>query len=528
MKDAPDAGRPGWGMLSILLLSFFTLGAGWSLTTAPGGAPDEIQHSLRSIAVWDDQLLLEPRPEGGATVRIPQVWSEIEVDIKCFTGNQAAPADCAASWPTDDGIIEQTGNSAGRYNPTYYLLVGLPFQLFEPETALHVARLLSCLLTSILLTLATGALLVRRGSVLARAGFVAALTPMALFLGSTVNPSGMEISGAIAGWVGLLMMARNPTHPALRYFAVVTAIGLCSMVVSRPASYLWLVVLGVVFAIAAGRRNLGILVRRPAVLVTVAAVAIVTACCLLWNYLAMTSDVSTGAPPFGGLAEGFLATFHNSAGWWEQQIGVLGWLDTPPPTGALWGTLLLIGAIVIPAAVGARPGMRIALLAAVAAAFGVPILAQTLLYPTTGLIWQGRYGMPLTVGVVLVAGIALDEASVFDPAIARRLMRACLGGWALIGMVVGFYNLQRYATGSSGAYKFLWQPTAWQPPGGNAVAFGVTVVGYLAVAVALTRLGLRPVSALDVADRPDSLDPGSITQVGTSVDLEDQTAEQTR
>jgi hypothetical protein len=39
----------------------------------------------------------------------------------------------------------------------------------------------------------------------------------------------------------------------------------------------------------------------------------------------------------------------------------------------------------------------------------VPIIAQTFLFPTLGLVWQGRYGMPLTVGVVLIAGIALDE-----------------------------------------------------------------------------------------------------------------------
>jgi hypothetical protein len=209
----------------------------------------------------------------------------------------------------DDGGTAPLGNSAGRYNPVYYLLVGLPFQMFGPETGLYVARLLSCLLTAVLLTLAASALLVRGGSVLARVGLVAALTPMALFLGGTVNPSGMEIAGAVAGWVGLLLLARNPGHPAVRYFAVVASVGLCAMVVSRPASVLWLAVLGVVFLIAAGRRGLGRLIRRPAVLIAAAAVAVVTVCCVLWNYLAMTSDTSTGAPPFGGRAEGFLVAY---------------------------------------------------------------------------------------------------------------------------------------------------------------------------------------------------------------------------
>ena len=45
-------------MICILLVSFFTLGAGWSLTTAPGGSPDEVQHAFRAIAFWDGHLLL--------------------------------------------------------------------------------------------------------------------------------------------------------------------------------------------------------------------------------------------------------------------------------------------------------------------------------------------------------------------------------------------------------------------------------------------------------------------------------------
>ena len=511
-------------MICILLVSFFTLGAGWSLTTAPGGSPDEVQHAFRAIAVWDGQLLLEPLPTGGASVRIPQVWNQIQVEITCFTGNQAATAACAADWPTDDGVTALLGNSAGRYNPVYYLLIGLPFQMFGPETGLYVARLLSCLLTAVLLTLAASALLVRGGSVLARIGLVAALTPMALFLGGTVNPSGMEIAGAIAGWVGLLLLARNPDHPAVRYFAVVTAVGLCAMVVSRPASYLWLAVLGVVFLIAAGRRSLGRLVRRPAVLIAAAAVAVVAVCCLLWNYLAMTSDTSTGAPLFGGRAEGFLQSYRSSAAWWEQQIGVLGWLDTPLPTAALWGTLLIVGVIVVPAAVGSRPAMRIALLAALVAAVGVPIIAQTFLFPTMGLVWQGRYGMPLTVGVVLVAGIALDETSVFDRAIAGRLMGLCLCGWALIGITVGFYNLQRYATGSAEAagYELLWQPTAWQPPSGNALAFGVLALGYLAVALSLGRLA--PSIVVEVAPEPNPSGPEPATEVPADFDDEQKAA----
>lgn len=506
MNDAHPGpvSSPGWGVLGILLLAFFTLGAGWSLTTAPGGAPDEIQHSFRAISVWNGQILAEPLPTGGATIEIPQSWTQIQDSISCFAGHGETAASCAL-WPTASGPEVPAGNSAGRYNPTYYLLVGLPFQLFAPQTALHLSRLLACLLTATLLTLAAGAMIIRGGSFMARTGLVAALTPMAVFLGSSVNPSGMEISGAIAGWVGLMYLARDPEHPARRYFAVVAGVGLCSLVVSRPASFLWLAVLGVVFLVAAGWRTMRILARQPAVLIAAGAVGVVTAGCLVWNRVAHTSDLSTGAAPFGGLWEGFVRTFRSSEAWWSQQIGVLGWLDTPLPTGVLWGTLLIIGVLVIPALVGAQPRMRLALLATVAAAVAVPILAQTALFPQAGLLWQGRYGMPLTVGVVIVAGIALDETAVFESAFARRLMTTCLAGWAVIGVTMGFYNLQRYATGSAdnAEYGLLWRQTAWQPPGGNAFAVGLTAAGYVAVALALAGRGRRSTSSPTAPDSAD-------------------------
>jgi len=477
----------------MLLVAFFVLGAGWSLSTAPGGSPDEIQHAIRAITVWDGQLLLDPLPGGGAAVEIPQSWTQIQDGIRCFAGRGEKSAACEV-WPSDQGPPVPAGNSAGRYNPTFYLLVGLPLRLFSaPEAGLHIARLLAALLSAVLLALAAGAIVVRGGSVMARVGLVAALTPMALFLGSTINPSGMEISGAVAGWVGLLLLARNPEHPAVRYFAVVTAVGLCSMVASRPASYLWLAVLGGVFLIAAGR-NLGILLRRRAVVIAGGVVIVVTLLCLGWNWVARTSDVSTGAASFGGLAEGLRKTFLGSGDWWAQQVGVLGWLDTPLPTGVLWGTLLVAGVLVIPALAAGRPMMRLALAVAIAVAVVVPILAQTVLFPQTGFIWQGRYSMPLTVGVVIVAGLALDETSAFEARFAARLLRLCLAIWAFVGTAMGFYNLQRYATGSgeNAGYRLFLGASPWEPPGGNTLTLLVIAAGYLAVALALARVGRHP------------------------------------
>jgi hypothetical protein len=485
-------GRPSWHVVGLLLAAFFVLGLGWSLTTAAGGSPDELQHSFRAWSVWNGQLLLDPLPTGGSLVRIGESWPKIDDAIHCFALQSGIPADCAV-WPAGQGSEVLAGNSAGRYNPAYYLMVGLPYRFFAPETGMYLARVLASLITAVLLTLAAGALIVRGGSVMARVGLVAALTPMAMFLGGTVNPSGMEIAGAVAGWTGLLLLARHPNHPALRFFAVVTGGGLSAMVVARPASYLWVVVPFVVFLIAAGRRTLRILLRRRAVWVAAGSVAVTVAGCLVWSRLAGTADVTTGPGVGGSLAEALRMTFRNADGWWVQQIGVLGWLDTPPPAAVHWGTVMLAGVVLLPALVGGKPSMRWAVLAAAVATVVVPLAAQTVLYPTTGLIWQGRYTLPLTVGVVIAAGFALDETSAFEARFAGRLLSLCLTLWAGIGILMGFYNLQRYATGTgiSAGYSILWSSTPWEAPGGNALAFAVTAAGYAGVAVALGRFGRR-------------------------------------
>jgi hypothetical protein len=152
----------------------------------------------------------------------------------------------------------------------------------------------------------------------------------------------------------------------------------------------------------------------------------------------------------------------------------------------------------------------------------VPIIAQTFLFPTLGLVWQGRYGMPLTVGVVLIAGIALDETPVFDRAIAGRLMRWCLGGSALdrdhrrVPQPAAVRHRQR----GGGRYELLWQPTAWQPPGGNALSFGVLVPGYLPAALSLGRLA--PPSVMENAPEPHRGGPEPATEVPSDFDDEEK------
>ena len=55
----------------------------------------------------------------------------------------------------------------------------------------------------------------------------------------------------------------------------------------------------------------------------------------------------------------------------------------------------------------------------------VPLLLTLATFRTEGLAWQGRYGLPYSVGIILVTGWALDTRGVGD----RRLRPLVLAGW---------------------------------------------------------------------------------------------------
>lgn len=503
----PRAGGATLRLWCALTALFFVIGAGWSFSTAPGGSPDEIQHVFRAWTVWDGQVLLPPAEGGGAMGDMPDALvSTAAGRISCFTYRPEVPADCAEPWPEEQGPPFHTTVLAGRYNPVYYGLVGWPLKLFPPLAATYWMRLVSALVAAGLLALAATCVSARVRAPFARVGAVVGLTPLAMFLAGTVNPSGLEITAAVCGWTGVLLLSMDPEHPAARWWATAAGLGLSLMVLSRPASYLWLAPVAVVALILINRQRWALLIRRPAVWVALAAVAVATVLALVWNKLARTSDL-VGSTLGGTLADGLRRALRDSVDWWHQQIGVLGYLDTDPPLSVMAATAASVLVLLVLALAWTRGRRRLALLAAVAAALFVPVAAAAAVYPGAGPIWQGRYGMPITVGAVILAGLLLDDAMA-GPAPRRWSLARWLGGfWALAGIAMVYYNLQRYEVGAGAGYLFLFQSTAWSGPLPGWLCLMVAVCGYLGVVALLLGRGEgRPrtdTRTVPDQDRPD-------------------------
>ena len=87
-------------------------------------------------------------------------------------------------------------------------------------------------------------------------------------------------------------------------------------------------------------------------------------------------------------------------------VGWFGWLDTPAPVGVhlAWAVALL--ATVLLGLRAARP-VRAALVVLLGiGTVAIPVVLELASANTVGFYWQGRYTLPLAVGVPLVAAIA--------------------------------------------------------------------------------------------------------------------------
>jgi Predicted membrane protein (DUF2142) len=486
-----------------LLVAFglFAVALGsWSLATPLWGSPDEFQHVYRAYATAHGDLYIEPEPVlagTGGVVHVPREWELSRRTIACYRGKPSISAGCAAPL-NGDRTLTRLGSTAARYNPVYYLAVGWPSLVVSPERSPYAMRLASSVLSAWFLAWAVTSALTTRRPRLSGAAALLAITPMVVFMGAVVNPNGLEISAALACWVSLFALLTSAevsdrVHTVLVRRAALSA---CAMVVTRALSPLWLAVIVVVALAIAARRHLRSFFRGAA-LGWVGLVAAVSVAAVAWTYVAQTLTLNQlKNPPHYSLAQRLELAW---GGWtrqgkmWRGTVGNLGWLDTrlPPQVVYVW-TAAALG-IIVGALLVATWRPRLSLGLAVVIAIFLPVLLEALNWNTSGPVWQPRYSLPLTAGVVGIAGIFLAQA---DLRLGRfGLVASVLAiGAAVWANVYGFvYTLVRYVAGLGNPFSLTGD---WQPPIGAVPLTALNAAAWLGGAAALywfaTRLGGCP------------------------------------
>jgi hypothetical protein len=488
------------------------MGLAWILGTARSAGPDEPGHQVRGGALVRGQLDGEPFPDF-CFQRAFELPGHVGFpDPVCFAFEEFVPASCTNDLEPVDGTT-QRGTKAADYPVWGHLPAGVG-TLAPAGWSAYTARLTDAVIP---LGLFVAALWVaaRRGA-LGVGSTLLGLTPMAWFMVGVVNPSGIVIAGGVGLWVALSAPIRVSPDRLVGWLA---ALSWAAMVLPRRDGMIWASTIVALVVLVDGvdvRAQLARIGRGG--LAVVAASTIAT---LVW---ASTSDTNAAlalfAVPLAPVAAWFarrgwerIGERHRSWRWLyalglaalavlgglfvmtrrragfdrraleltvggtgrdlTEAIGNLGWLDTPIPTTALYAWVIGLG-VLVGASIGAARWGVVRLAALV---IGVGVFASWVLTmiqnDALGEYWQGRYYLPLLVGVPIVLGAAR-----LAPDVGRRVgMTVAVLGLAVTNAAL-FAMLRRFAVGRSGSL-FPWDWDTYEAPLPPVVLLAVHLIASL-------------------------------------------------
>ncbi|MWB99246.1 DUF2142 domain-containing protein [Agromyces seonyuensis] len=520
-----DRARPvirwRWGMFAAAFAVFLALGLGWAFASPVFSVPDENAHALKAIAQVRGQVIGE-NVEGvkHLVVDLPPGY-EYNPNMMCFAFADDVPASCAPELGAAGGQ-DWFNTWVGAYNPIYYWLVGWPSLLVDGSASIYAMRIASAVLGSFLLAWAFQAAVASARSRWMPIGVAFAAAPMCVYFIGAVNPNGLEIASAVALWAGLLRLLETfddratdrPTLPRPYLWAMV-AVSAALLANARATGPAWAVLVVLLGLLAGGWPRVRRLFSTASSYWWIGGIAVFGLFSLAWTYFggSLSGQAEAGDAPLvnGTFAQGVSAMVRRTPMFLHQALGYFGWFDAALPVWAYWLPVAAIGLVVGLALIGSRRRSTLVLLAVLLAAFAVPVLVQAYSVHQTGIIWQGRYGLFLYLGVLVVAAWLLDE---------QRLVAgfATRAGW-LVGPLVAAYGLLafgivlvRYVIGRDLPFGDMVSDPQWQPPFGWPALVAWYAVASLALVV-LVGIATKGSRSADEFAEPASRTEGPVPAV---------------
>lgn len=455
--------RRGWyGFVCV-----FALVLTWSLTNPIFAAPDENLHLARSQSTWLGDFF-PPYSTDGVPVGA----------VGCFAFQPAVSADCMdTTWgPETDAQLLPTTDG---YPPFFYLIAGAPSRLVDDLVGAYTVRVWLALLSSLIVAAALRRLSALRTDGLATVALLVALTPMTMFLMSSVNPSGLAVAlGALAVASGLTWR-QDPRPRELATFGACLA----GIVLLRREGLLvsGLLAVGVIgpsaWTMVASIRH-----HRTTLLGVIAGVSLAAA-----SFLAFSWDFLAGQLSSNFTWSNWRMTLVFSNSYLHQLVGVFGWLDTfaAAVTRTVW--FLCVG-VVVGIAVWMRERRAYEAVFLLVACAVLPLVFGffRLQY------FQTRYVFPVFIaGFVLYAVLYVPDLTALRQWTAAR--RVLMAGVLFTHLTAFMTNLHRYTHGNSAEVSVFTEP-AWEPPGLGyplALFLGVGATVLFTSLMSAPALGLR-------------------------------------
>ena len=447
--------------------------ASWSLAMPLFSAPDEGAHIVRAYAVVHGEQSHPDLATGGSAFYVPaEIVHGGNNDDPCFAGNPNQPASCMDL--QSDGPQHSVDSSAIGYPPFYYFIVGWPTLLTSGLKSLYLIRLVGALVVALLIALGLESVVrLRRPAPLLLAATVA-ITPAVLYFGAMATPSGITIAAAFAVWTAGMFLARSKKLDRIGWAAARFGFPLCLFLLLRRDAVFWAALVIATIAVLIPRDRWRLLLRaRPLW-------AWAVACAVCAGIQLLIAGAETGSSVAGqvGSTGGDFWRAVADASWLAQQIqgGILGWLDVNLPFPVLFIFVVSTGFLVISAIGFSGRRVSLALLGMTLAIVTIPLLLGTVRWPYL----QGRYLLPFTVGLPLVAGLGLSEA--LKGRLAPRRFLWLLMPLVAFAQIAAFAQaMRRYVSGATAEWWIFSRPQ-WSPPAASPTVF---VLFYIVAIAAL-------------------------------------------
>jgi hypothetical protein len=450
--------------VALVVLGVALVQAVWIAVLPPFRGIDEFDHVFRAASVARGEWVAGPYAEHGRG-RLVTVPADIAqaASGQCWALPYTGVDNCFPVAVEKDGSV-QIASSAGDYNPAFYWVIGTAARPFSGAAADYAMRIMTALLSTMLIGAAAWAFARGARTAWRLVGLLLALSPVGIYSTVVAAPNGPELAAGIALWCALLALPRATAaseQRAMLGVAGVSATLLCTLRGLGPG----FAVLIVALCLTLAPRPLLRVLRERRLLVGGMAVALVAALGWVVAWGRMTSGgkpvVIDAIVPFD---------WGQPVAWLLGTVAAFPLRDQPAPTVVYAGFLAVFVAVWVLALRVASSRLRLVLGALTAGVLAMPFVLTALTYDSRGVIWQGRYGLPLAVGVPLVSALALDGSALGRRLRVERLLVVLLGALAIPCVLhVRTLELHRVASLSD---------AAWHRPSSALV---VGVVGLLCV-----------------------------------------------
>jgi hypothetical protein len=397
---------PRWSML-VGLCGLFAI---WVLVLPPFAGSDEHDHAYRAAAAARGQWAIDPVNATRGT----GAWLDVPADIV-----KAARPECQALAYTRDrdcvgtpagGNTIRVASGAGRYHPLFYAVIGTVAKPFDGATALYAMRFATALLAAAFVWMAARAAATWARTRWPFLGIAVACTPVAIYSCAVASPNGVEMMSALALWLSLVgLLVAPPEH--IRRLAAYAGISGAVLATLRPLGPLWcLMIFAVVLvAVRTDPGRIKALVRRPAVLLGALLVLVSAAQSTAWVFAMDALKLGVEGSDHTSLGYRLHISATQLPAWIFQAIAAFP-LRNQPTHPAVYACYLVLFLTVL--VLGLRFGSarsRAGILLVMASVLAFPYLTTVQSFDKYSTAWQGRYGLAVAVGMVVLAAYVLDR-----------------------------------------------------------------------------------------------------------------------